>query len=42
LPAHSRLEVAPWGGHCGFLENAHLDGFAERWIADRMESMASG
>lgn len=42
LPAHSRLEVAPWGGHCGFLENAHLDGFAERWIADRMETMAAG
>ena len=36
LPASARLEISPWGGHCGFLENAHLDGFAERWIAQRM------
>lgn len=36
LPDSGRLEVSPWGGHCGFLENAHLDGFAERWIADRL------
>jgi len=42
LPPHSRLEVAPWGGHCGFLENASLDGFAERWIADRMAALAAG
>lgn len=41
LPANARLEVASWGGHCGFLENAHLDGFAERWIADRMGALAS-
>lgn len=33
LPAHSRLEVATRGGHCGFLEGPGLDGFAERWIA---------
>lgn len=36
LPAHARLEISPWGGHCGFLLNAQLDGFAERWIADRL------
>ena len=30
---HARLEIARWGGHCGFLENARLDGFAERWVA---------
>lgn len=42
LPPHSRLEVASWGGHCGFLENAQLDGFAERWIADRMDALAAG
>ena len=36
LPATARLEIAPWGGHCGFLENAQLDGFAERWIAQRL------
>src|SRR3546814_7367837 len=36
LPASTRLEVSPWGGHCGFIENARLDGFAERWIAQRL------
>jgi uncharacterized protein len=36
LPTSARLEIAPWGGHCGFLENARLDGFAERWVAERL------
>jgi hypothetical protein len=36
LPPSSSLEISPWGGHCGFLENAKLDGFAERWIAERL------
>ncbi len=41
LPDSTRLEIAPWGGHCGFLENAQLGGFAERWVADRLASAAS-
>ncbi|HEY0334442.1 MAG TPA: alpha/beta fold hydrolase [Stenotrophomonas sp.] len=36
LPATAQLEIAHWGGHCGFLENARGDGFAERWIASRL------
>lgn len=36
LPACTRLEVSPWGGHCGFLENMRLDGFAERWVAEKL------
>ncbi|WP_411833566.1 YheT family hydrolase [Pseudoxanthomonas mexicana] len=36
LPPLARLEIAPWGGHCGFIENAAGDGFAERWVADRL------
>ncbi len=36
LPAGATLEISPWGGHCGFLESARLDGFAERWIAQRL------
>lgn len=32
LPASATLEVARWGGHCGFIENARLDGYAERWL----------
>jgi len=36
LPDSARLEIAEWGGHCGFLENAQLGGFAERWITERL------
>nr|WP_257644115.1 alpha/beta fold hydrolase [Luteimonas salinisoli] len=36
LPATARVEIAPWGGHCGFLENARLEGYAERWVAERL------
>lgn len=36
LPANAQLEISPWGGHCGFLENARLDGFGERWISQRL------
>ena len=32
----AHLEIAHWGGHCGFLENARGDGFAERWVAGRL------
>ncbi|GIX37382.1 MAG: alpha/beta hydrolase [Silanimonas sp.] len=35
LPPSARLEISPYGGHCGFLLNAALEGFAERWIRDR-------
>ena len=38
LPENARLEVARWGGHCGFLENPSLDGYAERWVAERLAS----
>jgi pimeloyl-ACP methyl ester carboxylesterase len=36
LPAHATLEIAPWGGHCGFIENVACDGYAERWVAERL------
>lgn len=35
LPPSARLEISPWGGHCGFLLEGGRQGFAERWIADR-------
>ena len=38
LPAHSHLEIADSGGHCGFLTGTGLGGFAEHWVADRLES----
>jgi len=36
LPPGARLEVARWGGHCAFMENLAGDGFAERWVAERL------
>ena len=38
LPASARLELATHGGHCGFLRNARLQGFAEEWVAERLAS----
>ncbi len=37
LPAHSRLEINAWGGHCGFIVDGSLAGLAERWISTRLE-----
>jgi len=30
------LEISPWGGHCGFLQNGRLEGFGEHWLAQRL------
>lgn len=38
LPADTRLEIARWGGHCGFLLDAKLDGFGERWVAEQLSA----
>ena len=36
LNPESRVEIARHGGHCGFLETATLEGYAERWVAERL------
>ncbi|KGM54052.1 alpha/beta hydrolase [Lysobacter daejeonensis GH1-9] len=36
LPPSARLEISPWGGHCGFVEGGRLEGFAERWISAQL------
>lgn len=38
LPRHSHLEIAEYGGHCGFLEGLSLNGFSERWVALRLKA----
>jgi predicted alpha/beta-fold hydrolase len=38
LAPTTTLEVARHGGHCGFIENARCDGFAERWVAQRLDA----
>ena len=42
LPDCARLEVAPWGGHCAFVESLAGDGFAERWVAARLLAAVGG
>ena len=42
LPAHSTIEIAEHGGHCGFIEGPDLRGFAERWVAARLSAALSG
>jgi predicted alpha/beta-fold hydrolase len=36
LPAHSTLEIAEHGGHCGFIEGADLRSFSERWVGEKL------
>ena len=36
LPASARVEIADHGGHCAFLLDARLHGYAEGWVARRL------
>ena len=42
LPDTAKIEIARWGGHCGFLETTRLDGYAERWVAARLSAALDG
>jgi len=42
LPEHSTLEIAEYGGHCGFIEGADMRSFAERWVAEKLVSAVLG
>jgi uncharacterized protein len=36
LAPQTRVEIARWGGHCGFVQSLLLDGYAEGWVAERL------
>lgn len=38
LPASAQLEIAAFGGHCGFIRDYRLRSFAEEWITARLEA----
>ncbi len=38
LPADAYVEIAAHGGHCGFLCDARLRGYAEDWVARRLST----
>ena len=38
LPASARVEIARHGGHCAFLEDARLHGYAEEWVRARLSA----
>lgn len=39
LPANARVEIAAHGGHCAFLRDASLRGYAEDWVAQRLSTV---
>jgi predicted alpha/beta-fold hydrolase len=42
LPAGAAIEIAGHGGHCGFLRNASLDGYAEGWVTAKLSAALPG
>ena len=38
LPADAYVEIAAHGGHCAFLSDARLHGYAEGWVADHLSA----
>lgn len=39
LPAHAQLCIVPFGGHCGFIRDWRLNGFAETWVVQRLQQV---
>ena len=40
LPPHARLDILPFGGHCGFLLDASLRSYAEDYVVERLQAVA--
>jgi len=36
LPHHVRLDIAPYGGHCGFIQDWSLKSYAEDYLVERL------
>ena len=39
LPASATLEISAHGGHCGFILDRHLRGYAERWLENGVTAL---
>ena len=39
LPANATVEIAAHGGHCAFLRDASLRGYAEDWVAQHLATV---
>lgn len=39
LPEHVTLEIAPYGGHCGFIRGWSLTSFAEDYLVARLDAL---
>ena len=39
LPANATVEIAAHGGHCAFLRDAGMRGYAEDWVARRLSTV---
>jgi predicted alpha/beta-fold hydrolase len=42
LPRHARLDISPYGGHCGFIRDLSLRSFAEDYVAARLLEACPG
>ncbi|MDE3210375.1 MAG: alpha/beta fold hydrolase [Pseudomonadota bacterium] len=42
LPANMELDIAPFGGHCGFIRDYGMTSFTDDYIAARFSALADG
>jgi predicted alpha/beta-fold hydrolase len=42
LPPNVELDIAPYGGHCGFIRDRGMVSFTDDYIAARFNALADG